>query len=218
MKPRFSRPTLWFAASLSISALSSLLGGCFPMLATSIGASAIAVADRRTLGAQIEDQSIQARGNQRLKEVLPGDDNAYVTVNSFNRRVLLVGQAPDEQTRERAAQLAGTLGNISMIHNEIRVGGPLVSAAKDTALTARVRAKLIGIKDFDANAVRIVSEDSVVYLMGIVTEREGRIASEAAAEVSGVRSVVTLYDLITEQQLAELYRRPPENTGPPRAQ
>lgn len=213
MKPGLSRPTLLLAATLAITALGSMLSGCFPLAVTTLGATTMSVIDRRTMGAQIEDQSIQSRGNQRLKEILPGDETAYATVNSFNRRVLLVGQAPDEKTRDQAAALVGTLGNVRLIHNEIRVGGPVISSARDTALTAKVKTALLQLKEFDINAVKVITENAVVYLMGLVSQDEADRAVQAASGVSGISRVVTLFDVLSEQDYKEMVGKPVEQPG-----
>lgn len=208
--------TRLLAIALGITALGTVLDGCVPLVAVGMGAGAMSVVDRRTMGAQIEDQSIQSRGNARLKDVLPGDENAYATINSFNRRVLLVGRAPDEKTKELAAQQVGTLGNVKMIHNEIRVGGPVISAARDTALTARVKGNLLQVKELDLSAVKVITEDSVVYLMGLVTAKESKLASDAVSAVPGVTRVVTLFDVISEEELIDLIGKPPEPPSSPR--
>ena len=197
---------------------STLVAGCFPLAATTIGAGGFAIADRRTMGAQIEDQSIQVRANSRVKEVLPGNDQAYGTVTSFNRNVLLVGRAPDEAARERAEELVRSVGNVKSLRNDLRIGGPIISAINDTALTARVRTALLQVKGLEINAVRIVSENAVVYLMGLVTQDEADLATTAASKVSGVSSVVSMFEVLTEAQLVELIGKPVESgapSGPP---
>ena len=158
------------------------------------------------------------RANQRVKDVLPGDDQAYGTVYSYNRHVLLVGRAPDEAARERAGEMVRSVGNVRSLRNDLRVGGPIISAINDTALTARVRTALLQVKGLEINAVRIISENSVVYLMGLVTQQEADLATEAASKVSGVASVVSMFEVLSDEQMVELIGKPVENApagGPP---
>ncbi len=203
-----ARPFAIVAALTGAAALSAALSACVPLAATGLIVGSAAVIDRRTAGAQIEDQSIQARGNQRVKEALPGNDDAYAYVNSFNRRVLLVGLAPDEAARERAGRLAGTVPNVDRVYNEIQVGklGGFGSA-QDTATTAKVKGSFLREKDLDVSSIKVITEQGIVYLMGLVTEREETLAAQIAAKVSGVRKVVTLFERISEEDLAERNRQ-----------
>ncbi|MGE0808554.1 MAG: BON domain-containing protein, partial [Burkholderiaceae bacterium] len=178
--------------ALALASLTGVLSGCVPLLATSGAAATMSVIDRRTVGTQIEDQSLQLRGTRLLKDVLPGGDTAYANVNAYNRRVLVTGLAPDEAAKRRAGQLAATLDNVREVHNELQVGTPseVPSSAGDTGVTASVKAQFLK-SDIDVSTIKVVTEARVVYLMGEVTEREGRAAAQAASRVSGVRKVVT---------------------------
>lgn len=198
---------LLHSAALALAACATL-PGCFPLAVTGAAVGTMAVIDRRSVGTQVDDQSIQLRGTQRLKEALPGSEQAYAYVTSFNRRVLLTGLAPDEKSRERAGEIAKGLPGITTVHNEINVrrGGPPPSAAVDTTTTARVKTALASEKNFDSSAIKVVTEQNVVYLMGLVTDRERRVAAEVARRVGGVERVVTLFDSITEAELAELHK------------
>ncbi|MBN9426210.1 MAG: BON domain-containing protein [Burkholderiales bacterium] len=204
------------ALALALAALGASLSACVPLLATSGAAATMSVIDRRTMGAQIEDQSLQLRGTRLLKQVLPGDDNAYANVNAYNRRVLITGLAPSEAARQRAGELAATLENVRELNNELQVGTPAQtpSSAGDTGVTAAVKAQFLK-SDVDVSTIKVVTEARIVYLMGMVTEREGRAAAQVASRASGVRKVVTLFDYITEEQLADLQRRnsPPAEQG-----
>lgn len=196
------------ALALALAALGGSLSACVPLLATSGAAATMSVIDRRTVGAQIEDQSLQLRGTRQLKQVLPGDDTAYANVNAYNRRVLITGLAPSEAAKQRAGELAAALDNVRELHNELQVGTPaqMPGSAGDTGVTAAVKGQFL-TNNIDVSTIKVVTEARVVYLMGLVTEREGRAAAQAASRASGVRKVVTLFDYMTEEQLAELQRR-----------
>jgi osmotically-inducible protein OsmY len=194
--------------ALGIGISATTLPGCAPLFASGVTVGGLASADRRTLGTQIEDQTIQLRGTQRLKEALPGSEESYGYVTSFNRRVLLTGRAPTAKARQQAEQLAGTLENVRLINNEIQVsqGALSNSSARDTAVTARIKAALLQASDVESTSIKVVTEAQTVYLLGIVTQDEGKRAAGVASRVSGVEKVVTLFDYITDQDLADLRR------------
>ncbi len=189
-------------------AVAGAASGCAPLLFTGAAMGTVAGLDRRTVGAQLEDQSLQVRGTQRIKAVLDGSDSAYAYVNAYNRRLLLTGLAPDEASRERAGRIASGLDNVRDVFNEIQVGksGDVPGAARDTATTAQVKTAVARAEQVDGSAVKVVTEAGIVYLMGIVTQREADAAIAAARKVSGVRKVVTLFEFITEAQLAEIMK------------
>lgn len=186
----------------------SALTACIPLIATGAAVGAAVAVDRRTLGAQLDDRAIQVKANLRLKEVLPGDELAFANVYAHNRQLLITGLAPDARSKARAEQIAAGVDNIRSIHNELQVGAPdpLVSSTKDTITGARVRAALIQEPMVESTAVRIVTEARTVYLMGIVTKVEGQRIAKAASAIRGVDKVVTVFDYVTEEELATLQR------------
>ncbi len=194
------------AAALAFAAL--LASACAPLLVTTAAVGTLAGLDRRTVGAQIDDQSLQVRANQQIKAVLDGSETAYANANAFNRRLLLTGLAPDEASKERAGRIARGLEGVREVYNEIQVGraGGVPGSASDTKVTAQVKAALARLDDPEPNAVKVVTEHGVVYLLGLVTEGEAARATETVRKVSGVRKVVTLFEHISEQTLAELRR------------
>ncbi len=200
------RPLRAIMLAAAVAASASVVPGCAPIAATGIVAGAAVIADRRPAATVIDDRALQVRANQRVKQVLPGDDRAYAYVTVFNRRMLLTGLAPDERSRIEAARLAAGLDELRGLHNEIqlRQASTLPSGLQDTAVTARVRASLLQEKTLDLNAIKVTTQDRTVYLMGLVTEREGQLAADVASRTGGVGRVVTLFDYITEQDLEAL--------------
>lgn len=202
----FLIPTRLLRSVCAATLLAASLASCIPLAATGIAIGASAAIDRRTVGTQIEDQAIQVKVNQRIKEVLPGDDVAYAYVTSHNRRVLLTGLAPDARAKARAEQIAAATENVRSVHNELNVGPPslIASSARDTLVTARVRSALFQDKSIEATAVRVVTEVRTVYLMGLVTREEGQNISRVASQIPGVEKVVTVFDYISDQELAAI--------------
>ncbi len=182
------------------------LAGCFGVALTGAAVGTLAVMDRRSIGAQTEDQGIELNGLRALNAAF-ADGSASVSITSFNRRVLLSGQAGNEAAKLRAEQVVRTAAaNITDVYNETEIS-PTASFAtrtKDTGLTARVKAALVRERNLSANTIKVVSERSTVYLMGLVTEDEGQRAAIIASRVTGASRVVTLFEYITAAELERI--------------
>ncbi|MEZ5727041.1 MAG: BON domain-containing protein [Burkholderiaceae bacterium] len=180
---------------------SATLSGCVPVMATGAAVGTMAAIDRRSVGNQVEDQVIQVRGTQRLKQLLPGDEKAYAYVTSFDRRVLLTGLAPTEAVRQQAAAMMAKVPNVRVVYNELELPGDAASrsAAADTGLTAKVRAALIRDDRVPVHLVKVTSEAGSVYLLGLLTREEGERAAKVAAMVSGAKRIVTFYEFVDAQ-------------------
>jgi osmotically-inducible protein OsmY len=132
-----------------------------------------------------------------------------VSVTSYNRKILLTGQVPDATAKADAERAARQMNGVREVFNELEIG-PRVSMttiATDTTLTARVKTSFLEQKVLDSNAVKVVTENGVVYLMGLVTQREGPAYATVASRVTGVKRVVTLFEYIGEDELARLKAR-----------
>ncbi len=186
-----------------------LLSGCAPLVVggAAVG-GALVVTDRRSVGIQLEDETIERRINRALAEKFPRD-RANISVTSYNRRVLLTGEVVNEQGKLDAQAIAEKTENVAGVLNELHIGSlsTLSNRNFDTALSAKVRAALLEAKGVPSATVKIVSERSVVYLMGRVTQEEGEAAARAASRVSGVRQVVKYFDYLSESEAAELKRK-----------
>ena len=171
--------------------------GCAPLVVTGVVATGAVVAkDRRTTGTIIEDEAIELRISHAIREdeVLGGQ--AHINVTSYNEIVLLTGEAPTNEMRARAEQLARRADKVRQVHNEIHVAGPSsgLTRSSDVLITSKVKTRMLTEKDFESGGVKVVTEDGTVYLMGLVTRQEGRIASEITREVGGVERVVKLFE------------------------
>ncbi|NMF87507.1 BON domain-containing protein [Aromatoleum petrolei] len=197
-----SRRTLLLG--LGAAATLPLLQGCFPLVAGGVGAGAAMVADRRTSGAYVEDEGIEWRTASALKDRL--GDAVHINVTSFNRNVLLTGEAPTEAHRAEAERVASGIANVKGIVNEIQVAGisSLTSRGNDSLLTSKVKARFVDSAQFSANHVKVVTEAGTVFLLGIVTRREADAATEVARRTDGVRKVVKVFEYITDQQARQL--------------
>lgn len=192
------------AAVLAMPALQ----GCFPLLATGMVAGALSVTDRRTTGAQVDDQAIELRGANRLREKF-GDQNLASLV-SYNRRVLIVGQAANQELKSQIEETVRGLPNVRDVVNELEVAGgaSFGTHSNDTLITTKIKASLVNQTEVPANAIKVVTESGTVYLMGIVSEREGAAAATLAAGVEGVSKVVKVFEYISEDEVKRLNTTP----------
>jgi len=191
-RARFNpRPAL-IAAALALP----LLQGCFPLIAGGVAAGVLVADDRRTLGAQTDDKAIGLKVDNRINEVY--GDKVHVNVNPYNRRVLLTGEVPDEKVQADVARIAGGVENVLAVLNEVKVAGnaSIASRSNDAILTSKVKGNFIDERNLLANAFKVVSEDGVVYLMGLVTREEGDLAATVASRTSGVKQVVRVFEYI----------------------
>jgi len=194
------------SASLFVAAIAAatLLAGCAPLIVgTAVVAGAMVVTDRRSSGAQVDDEVIQGKAGGRIGEALPGD-NVRVNVTSYNRMVLLTGEVPKEADKTTVEQIVARIDNVVSVVNELTVGPPNSFNEKTNAafITTKVKASLVDAKDVFSNQIKVVTHRGVVYLMGRVTEREATRAAEIARGVSGVVKVVKVFEILSEAELA----------------
>ncbi|MEN9463598.1 MAG: hypothetical protein RLZZ355_1528 [Pseudomonadota bacterium] len=165
--------------------------------------------DRRTTGTQVEDEGIELRAVNRIRETL--GDRAHVNVTSFNRQVLLTGEVPTAQDRATVDQIVAGVNNVRSVVNDLAVmpSTSLGQRSNDVLITGKVRASFVDAKDVFASAYKVVTERNVVYLMGLVTPREATRATEIARGVGGVSKVVRVFEMITEDDLRRASTQPP---------
>lgn len=199
--PSFTRPLLIAAlVGLAVPALQ----GCFPVVAAGAGTAVMSALDRRTSGTQVEDEGIELRAGNRLREKL--GSRANVSVTSYNRNVLLTGQVADEATRAEAAAIVAEVPNVRGISNETEIAGvsSLTQRSNDALITSKVKARILDSQRVKANHVKVVTEMSKVYLMGLLTETEAKAAKEVTASTSGVRKVVAIFEIVSPEEARRL--------------
>ena len=187
---------------------SALLSACAPLIIGGLVAGGAMVAtDRRTSGAQVDDEVIEVKGNRRMDDAF--GDKAHVNTTSYNRMVLLTGEVPTEADKTTAEQAVARIDNVQSVVNEISVGpaNTFSERTKDVFITTKVKASLVDAKDLFANSIKVVTHRGVVYLMGRLTEREAMRATEVARGVSGVVKVVRVFDIVSESELANTQPR-----------
>ena len=184
--------------------MSAGLAGCFTAAATGIVVGGLAAVDRRTIGAQTEDQGIELKSYEALR--VNKAQGGGISVTSFNRRVLLTGQVETEGIKERAARVVGAVENVREVHNELVVAGraSFGSSVTDTSITTRVKTALLNSSEVPGNSVKVVTEKTTVYLLGLVTRSEGEAAARIASRTSGVARVVTVFEFISPEEARRL--------------
>lgn len=189
-------PPLRTLALLALLGLLPQLQGCVEMAVVGAGAAALASDDRRSLGAQTEDKEIDLNGGNRVSARF--GDKAHINVTSYNRNVLLTGQADDDVAASRAAALVAALPKVERVIDEVSVGPPisLTQESRDVFITSQAKIALakIDLPGFDPTRVKVVTEDAVVYLMGLVSPEEGDASAERVRFVPGVKRVVKLFE------------------------
>jgi len=190
MRGMKARVMLVLAAPLCVLALA----GCIEMAAVGVGMGVVSVIDRRTTGAQVDDEGIELRAANRIRERL--GDRAHVNVTSYNRAVMLTGETPDAAAKEQVEKMVASLQGVRGVTNEIQVAGTSAYSARasDATITGKVKARFLDAHRFNAVHVKVITESGVVYLMGIVTEKEAADATELARTTSGVRKVVKVFE------------------------
>jgi osmotically-inducible protein OsmY len=187
-------------AALTVAALGGALSGCVALVGGGAAVAGMSAVDRRTTGTQVEDQGIELRAGNRISEVM--GEKARVSATSYNRVVLLTGQAGNATDKATIEKLVREQATVREVYNEIEVvpfTATLGQRSQDSLITTKVKASLVDMKTVSAISFKVTTERGVVYLMGLVTPREGNIAADVAKGVSGVTRVVKIFEYINEE-------------------
>ncbi|MES2580709.1 MAG: BON domain-containing protein [Pseudomonadota bacterium] len=178
------------------AALVSQLAACVPVAVGGAVAGGAIASDRRTSGFYVEDQGIQIKANRKMETNL--GEEAHVNVTSYNRNVLLSGEVPDAERLAKAESLMKEVENVRTVTNELVVApkSSIGSRSNDTYITSKIKGKFVTENKFPANYVKVVTENGVVYLFGLVNQAEADAAVEIARNTDGVSKVVKLFELI----------------------
>lgn len=214
MKPASRHSIQRLALALAAAAtVATSLSACLPLIAGGAMGGTLMVIDRRTSGTQVEDEGIELRSAGRIRDNVMGD--VHVNVTSYNRQVLLTGEVPSEQTKLLVQQVVSQVDNVRSIVNELAVEprSSLATRSSDTIVTGKVKATLVDTPDLFASAFKVVTERGTVYLMGRVTQREADRVADVVRGVSGVKRVVRVLEIISEEELQRLV--PAGSSNPP---
>ena len=195
----FSKST---ASLLSTLVMCLGLASCAaPLIFGGVIGGAMVASDRRTTGIQLEDESIEQRGATAMRENFGSKE--HINITSYNRQVLITGEVSNDNVRRQVETLVGRVENVRAVVNELAIGPASSTSdrANDVLLVAKVKASMVDTEDVFANVFKVVSERGTVYLMGRVTQREAKRATDVVRGIGGVKRVVRVFDYITEDEL-----------------
>lgn len=203
-----------FAALLLGTTVLPLLQGCVPVIAAGATAGALSAFDRRSLGTQTEDETIEWKSSARVGEKL--GDKAHINFTSFNRKVLITGEAPTDEARTEAERLVTGVANVQGVYNELTVGpaSSFSDRSNDSFITSKVKSRSVDSGKFNPVHVKVVTEAGVVFLLGMVTQPEADSAIGVARTTAGVKKVVNLLEIITPAKARELDLTQSNNSKP----
>ncbi len=189
-------PVLLAAALASLSA-------CAPLVVGGAAVGTMAMLDRRTSGAQVEDETIELRATSRVNEAIPA---GHINITSYNRQVLITGEVPTEGAKKLAGDIVAKVENVKGVVNELGVMAATSMSARssDTLITGQVKASFLDDKNLYSGAFKVVTERGVVYLMGRVSRAEADRATQIARGVSGVQRVVRIFEILSDEEMRQL--------------
>lgn len=190
-------------AGLALASLTTLAGCGALVVGGAAATTAVVATDRRTTGEQVEDQAIELKAAAEMRRLFP-EDQARVNTISYAGLLLLTGDVPTEQDKQKAGTAAEGVEKVKKVINQIRVGDitPISVRTNDTWLTSKVKTALINTKEVPSRTINVSTERGIVYLMGKVTAQESERAGKAAAGVTGVNKVVKLFQIVTPESIA----------------
>lgn len=189
--------------SISLIMSSILISGCAPVL---VGGAAITSAtvmtDRRSTGSIVDDEVLEKRVRYEIGEVI-GHDKHHIAVTSYEGKVLLTGEVLTSQDKNRAQEIATQSVGVNAVLNELAVMDPssVTTLLSDSMLATKVRSAIISTENISLNQMKVTVQRGIVYLMGIVTPEEAKLASTVASKVNGVKQVVTCFNVETKSAI-----------------
>lgn len=184
--------------SLIIISTVLLLQGCAAAVVVGTAGAVTAANDRRTIGSQIDDSNIEIKSGIAINDVQRLKDHANLNAISVNGIVLLIGQVATQEMKNEAMQAIEKIQGIRKIHNQIRIGSNISISTKthDSWLTSKVKTQLLTAENISSNNIKVVTENSEVFLMGLVTDVEANAAVSIARNVSGVERVIKVFEYL----------------------
>jgi osmotically-inducible protein OsmY len=203
-------------ATLAGCCLAAALSACAPLMLGGAAMGTLVAVDRRTSGAQLEDEGIELRAARRLRDAM--GERTHINITSYNRQVLLTGEVPSEADRQNAEQLVGKVENVRTVVNDLAVMGnsSLTQRSSDALTTGKVKASLVDDKLLQAGAFKVLTERGTTYLMGLVTPQEAERATNLARTIGGVQRVVRVFEMISPEDLNRIATTPLKTDTAPR--
>ncbi len=187
-----------FAKLIASLIIISQLQGCTALVIASAAGAASAANDNRSIGAQIDDSSIEVKAGLALAAAKGVSDNSHLSIVSVNGNLLVVGQAPNDFLRDEAVKVLNQVEGVKRVHNQITVGSntSILTQTNDGWITSKVKFKLLSEKSIKSNNIKVVTENGEVFLMGLVSRAQADTAAKVASEISGVVKVVKMFEVL----------------------
>ena len=195
--------------TLLAALLAGSLQGCVPLVAAgAVGAGAVVATDRRSSGAYVDDETFEWKIEDQISSRF--GDRVHVNVVSFNRVVLLAGEAPDQATKDELTRIAEANANVRNVVNEVAIGpnSSFGSRSNDAVITSKIKGRFVDQATFGVTHVKVYTENGTVFLMGLVTRRGADAATEIARGTSGVVKVVRVFEYIADNEAKKLDSQP----------
>lgn len=174
------------------------LQGCAVLFVAGTAATAVALHDRRDISTQVEDTGVEISINNALSKIPELADKGRIRVFAVNGRVLLVGQVASHQLKSQADSIARQQKAVNRVYNELQIAKPIPISKRteDSWISTKARADLIANKEMDFVRVKVITENQRIYLMGVLTSAEADLATEITRNVSGVKEVIRVFELV----------------------
>ena len=174
------------------------LSGCGSFLATMQTETIEDDLGERTYGQQLDDENIETKAVVNIHASDTDFDDAHLVIISYNGYVLVAGQVQSEALKAKATQVVREIRGVRRIYNELEVSAPssAMTRTSDTWITGKVKSWLLGSSTIEGGRVKVVTENGVVYLLGLATEAEADRIAASASDTSGVQRVVRLFEII----------------------
>lgn len=180
------------------------LQGCFPAVVAGAAVGVMSIHDRRTTGTQADDETTEWRARGRIPEQYKAQSRVNFT--SYNRRLLITGEVPNEEAKSAIEAEARKLDGVREVYNELAIGpiSTLPQRSNDSFIDSKVKARLVDSNQVSANHIKVVTERGATYLMGVVNEREAKVAISVARTTAGVRKVVNILEVLADEDIRRL--------------
>jgi len=176
----------------------SVLQGCTAVAVVAVSTGASMATDRRSFGNQIDDQSIELKAYNEITKNKSLNENTNIHIISLNGSVLIIGQAPNTYLRDQVVKIINDLDGVVRIHNQIRIGNLISVTTKtnDVWLTSKVKSALFASDEVNGKAIKVITENAEVFLMGLVTQKEADAAINITRNISGVNRVFKAFEYL----------------------
>lgn len=208
-------------SALTLAILLPALQACVPaVIATGAAVGVMSAHDRRSTGTQTDDETTEWKVGTKIPDQYK--NFSHVNATSYNRRVLLTGEVPSAEAKAAIEAEVRKLEGVREVYNELGIGPvtPLASRSNDSFIDSKVKARLVDSNQLSANHIKVVTERGITHLMGVVNEREAKVAIAVARTTAGVRKVVNILEVVSEDETRRIdtqtlgARQTPPQTAP----